>query len=102
MIGAGGTLQRKVLLEIDAQQGVEHIPGELGIIRAVADVDQPRLLDRCNGQIALEPLEQTYTRIEAQRYRYESAGGGFVADVTVDEAGLVIDYGKIWSREVAA
>ena len=51
---------------------------------------------------ALEPLEQTYTRVDTQRYRYESGGGRFVADVTVDEAGLVINYGEIWSREVAA
>jgi len=48
---------------------------------------------------ALEPLEQSYTRLEERRYRYESAGGRFVADVTVDDAGLVIDYGDIWSRE---
>jgi hypothetical protein len=50
---------------------------------------------------ALEPLDQTYTRLEEGRYRYESGGGRFVAEVTVDDAGLVIDYGKIWSREVA-
>lgn len=50
----------------------------------------------------LEPLDQTYTRVEDRRYRYESGEGRFVADVTVDDAGLVIDYGKIWSRELAA
>ena len=48
---------------------------------------------------ALEPLDQTYTRLENRTYRYESGGGRFVADLTVDDAGLVIDYGKIWSRE---
>jgi hypothetical protein len=47
----------------------------------------------------LEPLEQTYTRLAVNRYRYESAGGSFVAEVTVDDRGLVIDYGDIWSRE---
>ena len=50
----------------------------------------------------LEPLEQSYTRLESKRYRYESSGGRFVADLTVDETGLVIDYGNIWSREVTA
>lgn len=50
---------------------------------------------------ALEPLEQSYTRLDQQLYRYESAGGRFVADVSVDEAGLVIDYGNIWSREAS-
>jgi hypothetical protein len=50
----------------------------------------------------LEVLDQSYTRLESRRYRYESAGGRFVADVTVDDAGVVIDYGDIWSREVTA
>lgn len=48
---------------------------------------------------ALEPLEQTYTRLDERRYRYESAGGRFVAEVTVDAAGLVVDYAGIWTRE---
>jgi uncharacterized protein len=50
---------------------------------------------------SLEPLEQTYTRLDQSLYRYESAGGRFVAEVTVDEDGLVIEYGSIWSREVS-
>jgi hypothetical protein len=51
---------------------------------------------------ALELLDQSYTRLESRRYRYESAGGRFVTEVTVDDAGLVIDYGDIWSREAPA
>lgn len=47
----------------------------------------------------LEPLEQSYTRVGANLYRYESAGGRFVASVEVDEAGLVREYGEIWGRE---
>jgi len=50
----------------------------------------------------LEPLQQTYTRIAEGVYRYESSGGRFVAEVTVDAQGLVLDYGEIWSREVPA
>src|SRR5262249_25348930 len=50
----------------------------------------------------LEPLDQTYTRVESERYRYESAGGRFVAEVTIDRMGMVIDYGDIWSREITA
>jgi hypothetical protein len=41
---------------------------------------------------AFEPLEQTYRRIDASTYRYESAGGRFSADLTVDDAGLVTFY----------
>ena len=50
---------------------------------------------------ALEPLDQIYTRLEARRFRYEAAGG-FTVEVAVDDAGLVIDYGRIWSREADA
>jgi hypothetical protein len=41
---------------------------------------------------ALEPLPQRYRRLDAARYRYESAGGSFVADLEVDDAGFVIRY----------
>jgi hypothetical protein len=45
----------------------------------------------------LEPLEQTYTRLGERLYRYESAGGRFVAEVEVDEVGFAVRYGDIWS-----
>ena len=48
----------------------------------------------------LEPLVQSYTRLEQNRYRYESASGRFITELTVDAGGLVVDYGKFWSREV--
>ena len=47
----------------------------------------------------LEVLEQVYTRLASGRYRYESADGRFVAEPMVDEAGQVIAYGDIWSRD---
>ena len=47
---------------------------------------------------ALEPLEQSYTRLDQHRYLYQSAGGAFQAEVSVDDDGLIIDYGEIWSR----
>jgi hypothetical protein len=45
---------------------------------------------------ALEPFEQTYTRTADDRYRYESAGGKFQRELTVNAAGFVIDYPGIW------
>jgi uncharacterized protein len=48
---------------------------------------------------ALEPLEQSYERLDNNVYRYESASGRFVARVGVDDSGLVTDYGDIWVRE---
>ncbi len=47
----------------------------------------------------LEPLEQTYDRVGPHAYRYESAGGGFVAVLRVEEQGPVVDYGEVWTRE---
>jgi len=40
----------------------------------------------------LEPLEQLYRRVAESRYRYESAGGRFVAELEVNAAGLVTLY----------
>jgi hypothetical protein len=41
---------------------------------------------------ALERLDQRYRRIDADRYRYESAGGAFVAELEVNSAGFVTHY----------
>lgn len=48
---------------------------------------------------ALEPLEQTYRRIDATTYRYESAGGAFVAELKVNETGFVTNYPNFWRTE---
>lgn len=48
---------------------------------------------------SLEPLEQTYRRLGERTFRYESAGGAFIAEIEVSEAGLPLRYGDIWSAE---
>lgn len=47
----------------------------------------------------LEVLEQTYTRIEPETYRYESANGKFRRDLKVDAAGFVLDYPDFWQAK---
>ena len=47
----------------------------------------------------LEPLDQVYRRTAVTTYRYESAGGKFVRDLTVNPAGFVTDYPDIWVQE---
>lgn len=47
----------------------------------------------------LEPLEQSYHRIAAATYRYESAGGRFVAELETDEFGVVTRYPNVWQIE---
>lgn len=44
----------------------------------------------------LEVLEQTYHRLSDRTYRYESAGGKFVAEIEVNDVGLAVRYGDIW------
>lgn len=44
----------------------------------------------------VRPATQTYTRLDATHYRYES--GTFRADLPVDEDGLVLDYPGFWRR----
>jgi hypothetical protein len=46
--------------------------------------------------LEVRPATQTYTRLDATHYRYES--GRFRVDLPVDEDGLVLDYPGFWRR----
>ncbi|HZF11684.1 MAG TPA: putative glycolipid-binding domain-containing protein [Thermoanaerobaculia bacterium] len=121
---AGWVGDRRVDVEVEREpSGLWRLDGqECSAVAGCVDVDlnfSPstnllpiRRLDLVVGQMArvraawlrfpsfaLEPLEQSYTRLEPDRYRYESAGGQFVAHLGVDDAGLVTDYGRLWVRE---
>lgn len=50
-------------------------------------------------ELTLEPLVQSYSRIAELVYHYESLADGFVADIEVDPAGLVLRYPDLWERE---
>jgi uncharacterized protein len=47
----------------------------------------------------LVPLEQIYRHIDEMIYRYESGGGSFRADLSVDPDGLVRHYPGAWRME---
>jgi hypothetical protein len=49
-------------------------------------------------ELTIEPLPQRYIRLAERRYRYESAGGAFVAEIEVDDLGLVTTYEGGWRR----
>lgn len=51
---------------------------------------------------SLEVLEQTYTRLAESKYLYESAGGEFRRELTVNSDGWVIDYPGLWRAETGA
>ena len=50
----------------------------------------------------LEPLDQSYRRIYGGVYRYESMGGKFVTELSVNEAGFVTGYPNLWEIEASA
>ena len=109
-------------LRLTAEDGRWSVDGvELEAVRGCVDVDlgwSPstntlpiRRLDLAIGdtravtaawvrfpELTLEPLPQEYRRLAERRYRYSSAGGRFVAELEVDEQGLVTTYGQIWAR----
>lgn len=53
-------------------------------------------------ELSFSTAMQRYTCLEAHaqggRYRYESLSSGFTAEITVDAAGLVVDYAELWKR----
>lgn len=50
----------------------------------------------------LELLVQQYRRLDENTYRYESAGGQFVAELKVNSYGFVVDYPNLWQAEAAS
>lgn len=52
--------------------------------------------------LQLEPLEQVYRRIGERTYSYQNTGRGFVAEIEVDEFGLVTCYPGLWQVEAHA
>ena len=53
-------------------------------------------------ELTLEPLPQRYTRLDERHYRYESNNGAFVAELEVDDLGLVVSYEGGWERVAEA
>lgn len=49
-------------------------------------------------ELTIAPLPQRYTRLDELRYRYESNNGTFVAEIEVDDLGLVTNYEGGWKR----
>lgn len=52
-------------------------------------------------ELTIEPLPQRYTRLGERRYRYESADGAFIAEIEVDDLGIVVTYEGGWQRIAA-
>jgi hypothetical protein len=119
-----GDARRKVLLDLDGQGRVavnaRHLPaldGCLDVDLAATPFTNTLAIRRLRLEVGqsgvaravwvgapgleLEVLEQTYTRIGVDRYRYEVPANGFSAELTVDDEGLVVDYEGL-ARRVAS
>jgi uncharacterized protein len=53
-------------------------------------------------EMSLGRLDQRYTRISESTYRYESAGGEFMRELTVTPDGFVQDYPGLWRAEASS
>jgi hypothetical protein len=49
----------------------------------------------------LKRLDQIYHRLDQTTYRYESGGGTFVAELKVNDSGLVTTYPELWEEETS-
>jgi uncharacterized protein len=49
-------------------------------------------------ELTLQPLPQEYLRLADRQYRYSSRGGAFVANLSVDDDGLITEYEGFWLR----
>ena len=112
---------QKWRVERDPKPVPEQPRDDLGMVRGLFDVDlgfspstntlpirraAPAIGDSIDvsavwvrfPELTIEPLPQRYTRLGERRYRYESAGGAFVAELEVDDLGLIVTYENGWQR----
>ena len=50
----------------------------------------------------VEPLDQRYTRLDANRVRYESLDAEFMRELEIDDDGLVVAYPGLFTRVFAS
>lgn len=116
-----GGVSRRLLLEIDADGRWRRDGHEIAALAGCVDVDlgaTPATNTLPIRRLALEvgsahdltaawvrfpslevmPLTQRYTRLDHRRWRYESRGGAFSAELDVDDRGLVVRYPPAWER----
>jgi hypothetical protein len=116
-----GGVEQSLSLRVDAQQrwwrGTEEVPqfrgcsdldlaftpstNTLPIRRLALEVGQGADVTAAwvrMPDLSLVTLPQRYTRLTPSRYRYESNGGSFTAEVETDELGLVLNYPPGWER----
>jgi uncharacterized protein len=86
---------------VDVDIGFTPSTNTLPVRRLALEVGQSADVDAAwvrFPDLTVERLRQRYTRLAGRRYRYQSLDGGFIADLDVDDDGLVVTYEGIWER----
>jgi uncharacterized protein len=86
---------------VDIDLSISPATNTLPIRRLALEIGESRAVDAAwmrFPELTLERLEQRYTRLDARRYRYESGGGSFTAEIEVDDNGVVARYSDLWER----
>jgi hypothetical protein len=86
---------------IDVDLGVSPLTNTLPIRRLDLDVDDEADLVAAYlsfPDLELLPDPQRYTRLDEDRYRFESLDSDFAADLTVDARGFVLEYSGLFER----
>lgn len=86
---------------IDIDLAVSPFTNTLPIRRLAFAEDEAHVLTMAYiraPELTTEPLRQRYTRLAADRYRYEHVDGDFTAELPLDANGLVLDYPGLFRR----
>lgn len=99
-----GSEETSVLGCLDIDLAITPATNTLPIRRLNLDAGETRSVTAAwlrFPELTLQPLDQTYERLNGTRYRYTSATG-FSADLEVDDLGVVTRYGNLWERAADA
>jgi len=86
---------------IDIDLAFSPFTNTLPIRRLTFAVGEARVLTMAYiraPELTTGPLQQRYTRLAADRYRYENVDDDFTAELPLDAAGLVLDYPGLFRR----
>ena len=86
---------------VDIDLSISPATNTVAIRRLALEIGESRAVDAAwvrFPELTLERLDQRYTRLDARRYRYESGGGTFTAELEVDDNGVVARYSGLWER----
>jgi hypothetical protein len=89
---------------VDIDLSVSPATNTLPIRRLALQIGESHAVDAVwvrFPELTIERLDQTYTRLDARRYRYQSGRGTFTAEIEVDDHGVVVRYSNLWERMAA-